>query len=359
LNVGTAWFNFLQSRQIVARSTAEAAATELDTFLRICLAYSELLRAQARRAVTQQNRENVGEIVRLTAAYAAAGQGRQADADRAAVELKRLDIDFTRSERQMLAASARLCQLLSLDPSTRLKAIDNFVVPAPIVPDPVPLSELIAIALMNRPELAARRAEIRQAMYALSAAKMLPFSPNVILGFSQGGFGGGSNLLGTAALPGSEFSNLNPRSDFDVAACWTLQNLGVGNLALIRGAQSRTKQSELREIETLNRIRAEVAEAEAYVRARHVQIYTAEAAVKASDQAYKEDLARIKGREGLPIEVIDSARLLSRSRNEYLDAIVDYNRAQFQLYAAIGRPPADALARPAPADAVAPSKAKQ
>ncbi len=46
--------------------------------------------------------------------------------------------------------------------------------------------------------------------------------------------------------------------------------------------------------------------------------------------------------------MIDSLRLLGRSRYEYLEAITDYNRAQFQLWTALGNPPADALARPVP-----------
>lgn len=69
------------------------------------------------------------------------------------------------------------------------------MVPTPIVPEPIPLPELIAIAMLERPELAARRSEVQAALYEMSMAKVLPFSPNVILGFSTGGFGGGSNLV--------------------------------------------------------------------------------------------------------------------------------------------------------------------
>jgi hypothetical protein len=38
---------------------------------------------------------------------------------------------------------------------------------------------------------------------------------------------------------------------------------------------------------------------------------------------------------------------LSRSRVAYLDAILDYDRAQFELYVALGKPPAAVLVRPA------------
>ena len=45
---------------------------------------------------------------------------------------------------------------------------------------------------------------------------------------------------------------------------------------------------------------------------------------------------------------MDSLRLLGQARYDLLDTALDYNRAQFQLYVALGQPPAAALARPVP-----------
>jgi outer membrane protein TolC len=114
------------------------------------------------------------------------------------------------------------------------------------------------------------------------------------------------------------------------------------------------KQSRLRELETLNLVRAQVAESHARVAARFLQIDATEKAVKSASEAFTEDLTRIRGGQGLPLEVVDSMRLLARARYEYLDTILEYNRAQFQLWVALGRPPANALARPVPAELVPP-----
>lgn len=363
VNIGVGWFGFLSARQRVTTASALSDAVRNDVLLRVCLAYTDLLRADGRRAIAAKNRDEGAELARLTGIYAKSGEGRKADADRALVELRRRDAELTQAEADTLAASARLCQLLNLDPSTRLKPIDGWVVPAALVPDPVPLSELLAIALLQRPELMARRSDVRQMLYELSLAKVLPFSPNVILGLSAGGFGGGSNLVSTPPgvlsqngqlVTGPRFSSLDGRNDFDVAVFWTFRNLGIGNIALVRAADSRVAQSRLRELETLNLVRSQVAEAHARVSARFLQIDAAEQAVKASSDAFSEDLARIKGGKGLPLEVIDSMRLLARSRYEYLDTIIDYNRAQFQLWVWLGKPPANVLARPVPADLVPP-----
>ncbi len=363
LNIGVGWYGFLSARQRVTTTTAVAEAVRNDILLRVYSAYLDLLRAEGRRAIAEKNRTEAAELARLTDAYAKAGQGRKADADRAAVELRRRDADLTQSEADALTSSARLCQLLNLNPSTRLRPIDGWVVPAPLVPDPVPLADLLAVALLQRPELAARRSQVREMLYELSLAKVLPFSPNVILGFSAGGFGGGSDLVSTppGVVSGNgqttlapRFSNLDGRADFDVAVFWTFRNLGVGNVALVRAADSRVKQMRLRELETVNLVRAQVAEAHARVAARYLQIDATEKAVRASAEAYSEDFTRIKAGAGLPLEVVDSLRLLGRSRYDYLDTIIDYNRAQIQLWVSIGQPPANALARPVPADLVPP-----
>src|SRR5262249_39637062 len=145
--------------------------------------------------VATKTRAEAGEVARITGNYAKTGQGRQADAERAATEFEQRTNDVLQAESELLTASARLCQVLGLHPSTCLQPVDRWVVPTPIVPEPIPLSELIAIALTQRPELGERQAAIRAAFLELRNAKLLPFSPNFIVGYSAGDFGGGSNLV--------------------------------------------------------------------------------------------------------------------------------------------------------------------
>jgi outer membrane protein TolC len=90
-----------------------------------------------------------------------------------------------------------------------------------------------------------------------------------------------------------------------------------------------------------------VAGAQARTHARFAQIVSCELAIKSGILAFREDMERIRGGEGLPLEVVDSLRLLARAREKYVNSIIDYNRAQFQLYVALGKPPAELLLRPA------------
>ena len=99
--------------------------------------------------------------------------------------------------------------------------------------------------------------------------------------------------------------------------------------------------------------------AEAYARthARYAQIETNESAIKSGLLSFTQDLDRIRyrSRDVLPIELLNSFQLMANARIDYIDAIIDYNRAQFELYVALGQPPANALAHPVPTQGVYPS----
>lgn len=351
-NIAEGVYAYLASKQLVAQRQFATTAIRNQVFLQVTLAYSELLRAEGVRAIAVESIGEASEVARLTIAFARTGQGRQADADRATTELARREGERLAAEGMILTASAELCRLINLDPSIRLQPTDAFVVPHPLVPDPQPLCELIALALLRRPELGERRAAIREAFLVLEGAKVLPFSPTLLVGYSAGGFGGGSNLVRPV------FGSFTSRSDLDVIAYWTIRNLGVGNIALIKGADARLKGAKFQEIAILNRVRAEVATAYARSHARYAQIGTTEAAVRSGLRGFREDLdlTRQQGlRTVLPIELLNNFRLLNEARREYLDSIVEYNRSQFELFVAMGQPPADSLARPVPNDGVAPS----
>ena len=340
-NLSQGLFTYLVARQTVRQQQFTSQAIRNQVLLRVSLAYVELLRASGRRAIAIRIRNDAAEIARLTASFAQTGQGRQADADRAATELGKRETDLMVAEGELLMASARLAQLLNLEPTVRLQPAEEWVLPTPLVPEPITLAELIAMASLRRPELAASREQIAISLLNLRGSQVLPFSPTTLVGFSAGTFGGGANLQPV------RFGNFKGRNDFDVVAYWTLQNLGVGNRAQIQMARSRLRQSDLRQLEVLNAVRLEVANAYVQAQTRFAQIGTAERAVRSGVDAFGEDLDRIRNNLGLPIEVLDSLRLLGRARFEYLEAIAAYNSAQFELYVALGQPPANALARPA------------
>jgi outer membrane protein TolC len=360
--VSEAIYGALIARQVVEVRRLADRAIENQMLLRVAVTFTELLRAEGLFAVARRNLEDARDAERLIASFVKAGAVQQSDADRASTERGQREAELPVAEGQVLIVSARLAELLNLSPTTRLSPLDDKVVPCPVVPDPVPLSELLAIALLNRPELQERQAVIRQALLALDGARLLPFSPTVIVGLSWGMQGGGSNLvaepIGTSTFARSEprFGSFSGRMDFDAVCFWTLENMALGNKARIQAADSRVGTAQLQLLEQLDRVRAEVARAYVRVHARNAQIGTAEQAVRDATESLSLDTRAVRGGAGKPIELLESLRLLGRARTTYLNAIADYNRAQLELYVALGQPPADTLARQFPAGGVPPGR---
>ncbi len=343
-NTAEALFRILISKQVVRQTQFASLAARNQAFLRTCVAYCDLLQAEGRRAIGEQIASDAEQVANITAQYARTGAGRPADANRAATEWARRRAEVRQFEGEMLMASARLCRTLNLDPSIRLHPTDAWVVPSPIVPDPIPLPELIALALLQRPEMGERKTVVREALLALHGARALPFSPTLWLGYSAGGYGGGSNLVRPI------FGGFGGRQDFDAIAYWTLQNMGVGNAALINVAKAHLGVTKYEELAMLDHIRDEVAESYARTHARYQQILENEEAVRAGMKGFAEDLERIKEAAGLPIEVLNNLHLKAQAEFDYLASIVDYNKAQFELYVALGQPPAQYLSRPVPVE---------
>src|SRR5262249_14461349 len=184
------------------------------------------------------------------------------------------------------------------------------------------------------------------------SAKMLPFSPQVLLGFSGGVFGGGSNLVASptppvVGLPPNQprFGDFKGRTDIDAIMYWSARNMGLGNKALIDVARARAGNADFEQQVTFDRVRHEVADAFVRTHVRFKEIETRARGVRSGMDGLAEDFTRVEGREARPIELLDSLRRLADERGEYLAAIADYNRAQFELYVALGRATGDVLPR--------------
>lgn len=357
LNVSESLYNYFAARQRSEQSRFASHAVENEVLLKVALAYTDLLQARAGLSLALLTRNDAREVARLTANYAKTGDGRQSDADRAATELRRREEDVIAARAEVGQASRRLAELLNLNVTTPLRPVESQVVPQAIVPNRIPLAELVAIALVDRPELKARQAAIQAALLELDSAKLLPFSPQLMVGISGGIFGGGSNLVASSTPPANglppnqpRFGDFKGRTDIDAILYWSVRNLGLGNKALIDLARARSRSADFEEQATLDQVRREVADAFVKTHIRFAEIEARARGVRSGAAALTEDFIRVQGREGKPIEALDSLRHLATERREYLGAIVDYNKAQFELYVALGKPPADLLARPIPED---------
>jgi outer membrane protein TolC len=196
---------------------------------------------------------------------------------------------------------------------------------------------------------------VQATVQQLRLEKMRPLIPSLLRGWSTpvtgtlafGYFGGGQN---------SFLGNFSMRQDWDIQALWTLQNFGLGNRALIRqlAAENREAVTELFRVQ--DRVAAEVVQAYSLVQTAQARIGEAEAGLKDAQTLVREDLAALGQTQRIaeggpiqlvvrPLEVVSAVQMLQQAYADFYSAIADYNRAQFQLYRALGNP-AQALTLP-------------
>jgi outer membrane protein TolC len=321
-----------QPRVASARAAASNAAfnaTLNDTLLDTSLAYVNLLRTMQQRAIAVQTLRNAQQLAEVTKDFARVGQGAQADADRAEAELVVRQNNVPRAEEAVRMASARLAELLGADPTIPVRPAEPTILAVELVSPETPPRELVATALTSRPELGESRALVAAAVEALHREQFAPLVPSILLGVSDTGFGGGQ---------GGQVARFGERFDFDAMAVWQVRNLGLGERAAKDEAGARLRQARHRDIEVMNRVAREVVESHAQVQARREQVPRAELGVKAATDSYRRNLERIRGGQGLPLELLQAIQALDQAQSELLRATADYSEAQFRLYRALGWP---------------------
>lgn len=324
------------SGQQLATRRSDAIAVEYVTLLDVATAYIELHLASVVLEELKRSEAEFAEIVRLTAEFAKAGQGRAADTNRAAANAEMVRRQSEDAFGSRAAAAARLAAVLSLDPATQLILPPGPLAPLQLIDANATTESLVARAEAYRPEVAARASEVMEARWRERREEIRPWLPTLAAGYSIGGFGGG----GTLTPP--EFGRFGARSDFDVAAVWSVQNLGVGNRTRVNRNRAVVSQSMAAFDATRNRVREEVLNSHAQIVAAGSQIETARRRLVVAEDGYRAERKRIQQGEGLPLELLDSTRSLLETRLELARAIAAYNVAQFQLLAAVGTSPASA-----------------
>lgn len=328
-HLADALFQPLVTRQAAMARRHAAAAVTNDTLYRVSIGYLELMRAAEELAIAEQSAADANQLAELTASYAQSGQGLRADAERAATEAAIRKNDVLRAQEAIQVASARLAQVLRLDPTLQLKPLQDAVLPLELVPAEVPVGELVVQGLSSRPEIGENRHLVEQAIARMRRERYAALIPSVFVGTSYGAFGGGQN---------ASISNFGGRFDTDAIAWWELRNMGFGDAAARAETRSLVRQANGNQLAVMDLVAREVVEANAQIVSRRGQITNAQHSVQAAESSHERNVARIRDVQGLPIEVLQSNQALAQARREYLRSVIDYNSAQFALYRALGWP---------------------
>jgi outer membrane protein TolC len=332
-HLADALFEPRATRQAVIGRQFDALATRNTILLNVTNSFFALVGAEANLQAVRQSETEAAQVAQMTANFARTGQGSEADADRARTSALLVRSMEERAEEEVAVTGAELARLLSTDPATRFRVPGGPIPVVQLVDPDADLEALVQIAVRNRPEVGARSADVAVVATRLRKERVRPLLPFITVGFSAGEFGGGSDQT----TP--RFGSFNGRTDFDALAVWSLQNLGLGNLAVQRRLRAQVGEAEAERMRVIDLIRREVAEAYALSAARLRALDVTRREVERAQRAFREDLLRTRNLEGKPIETLHSLNQLVTARQALIAALIAYDQAQFQLFVALGQPP--------------------
>ena len=339
-----ALFAPLIARRLAAAQEANSRAVSNDIQLNVALAYLDLLQAYGQLAINADILARDAEVLRR------AEVADRTQLSKTGADLPRIQTEYQLrlQERitirgQIRVASSRLARLLLLQPMVGLVPADPSVVPITLIPEEQPIDQLIGQALMNRPELAESRAIIAASEVRLRQAHLAPLLPHFEVTYYGADFGGGLN---------STVANFRGRGDGTAQAVWTLQNFGLGNRAETKLRRVQVNEANLHAQEVLAQVSDEVNRAVQIALARREALSAAQESIKRAVEMYRRLDVIAFGMTGPKkelesLEPLLAIQALAQARSQYLNYLLDYNRAQFQLFAAVGSPPIESPSKPA------------
>ncbi len=251
------------------------------------------------------------------------------------------------ARQQWRVRSADLSQVLRLDPRAVVDPLEQDHLQITLIDPARPLEDLMMVAMANRPELASRRALVKAAEVAVRREKGRMFLPSIYLtGFQSPG---GMLIQGGIFALGAN-NNLNQwagRDDVSIQLMWQLESFGIGNLARIKGQRGQQSLAITELYNAQDMAAADVNRALA-------RVQSAAARVQRADRALRTGLITFNGQfEGLgqtkrfgnllvlinrPQETVYALQLLYVAFEQYFMTVAEYNRAQFDLFHALGYP---------------------
>jgi outer membrane protein TolC len=348
LSVGLADAIFapLSAHRVVDSRRADLQASRNDSLYLVAQAFFDLQAARGRLLGTDATITRSQLLVDFTTALAPSLIA-PLEINRARAELQSLRQTQQVAIRDWRVASARLAEIILLDPATLLEPVEPAFQQLTFFPADQSAEELMPIALHSRPEIASRNELVAAAEQLVRQEKTRPFLPNLVIlspTTSSGLLAAGNFSAG----PNGSLGENGARMDIEVAAVWQLQNGGLGNIGRIRQRRAEMGAASVELTRIVYRVKSEVSQAVARLQTARVRVVDTEEGVRQSVESADKNFiglretARPAG-ELLrliirPQEVVAALIAMNTAYEQYSTAVAEFNVAQFELYRALGQP---------------------
>ncbi len=328
-DLGDAIFKSLEAHQLTKAARHGFDAQQQETTLAAARGYFDLAAAHETVAVAR-------EALRLSADYATeidraveAGIAFKGDALRVKVQQQRDEIALRRAEEDVRLASAKLVQILHLDPIVELvPSRRGGIVPLSIVSTTDSLGDLVSQALAARPETRQSAALLSAAQHAKNGSIYGPLIPSVGGQAFFGGLGGGMN---------GDTGHFGESEDYVALLNWRVGPGGLFDFGNIHAQQARLRSATFAADKMIDQVANEVITSHTRLRSLTDQIATAKQSLSDAAEALRLGQERKEFGVGVVLETIQAEQDLARARNDYLNLVTDYNKTQYALLRALGR----------------------
>ncbi len=345
VNVTDAYYEPLVARQVLNARQWDTQVAKNDAMWQVADAYFRVHQYRGIYAGMIYNVERGKDLVRRISSLSG-DLVSKVEVDRARNFLTILELRAVSARQEWRVASADLTQMLRLDPRSVVEPMEHDHGQVTLIDPGRPLDDLMTVALANRPELASRQALLEAAAVRVQREKRRPFLPILRLdGFQHAQMHLQYGIFGIG--PNSSLNQFRGRADTSFQVMWQLEAFGIGNLARIKAQRGMQSQAVVDLRNAQDMVAGDVTRAQARVQSAAARVLEADRSLRTGIKAFNGHL------EGLgqtrrfgdvlvltfrPQEAVYSLDLLRVAFTEYFTTVAEYNRAQFELFHALGYP---------------------
>lgn len=282
--------------------------------------YYGILQARNSVKVAQESVDSLAEHLKNVQAQYDVGTVAKADVLRSEVELANAQQTLIKAQNSYELAVSNLNNVIGLPLGTELTIKDELKYQK----YPLSLDESIQYALNNRPDIAVANIAVESAQKNIQIAKA-GNRPSVSASAATGWYDND--------LPGAD----NNSWSIGVTATWNVFDSGLTK-SQINQANAALEKAKEQARQTSDSVQLEVRSAYLSMKEAEKRIETSQVAVAQAQEDFKIAQVRYSAGVGTNIDVLDAQVALTTAKNNYNQALYDYNTSKATLEKAMGVP---------------------
>lgn len=322
-DLGEGIYRALATKQKSLAAQYKTQADRNKAMLEVIEAYLELQGEQVKHVALEQLTKKSQQIVDQVKLQVEIGSEYKSQLYLAQSNHNHTEIALKQSFIDLHKKSARLVNLLNLENDITLVVADSVLAPIELVKDSINLTESRNTAYSKRPEVLGLERSLQSAIYGKKTATTALLLPSIRLGTYNAYFG-------------EPFSPLYNTWELNMAVLWDipLGHLFYGGKKKQYNARIALNEIQLEQVK--NQVDNELSDASMQVKISKQQLELAQESLKLSKEALDQSMERQKVRTAKPYEVFQAQEYYLRGQVDYIDAIRNYNQAQYKLHVALG-----------------------